>query len=65
MPDVYAERWKNSVQSHTAMMKQFWGSWMVVGNVERGKEGERDIVAGVTHFFVQGLVTTVSRWPNS
>jgi hypothetical protein len=34
MPDEYAERWRNSVQSHTAMVKAIVGDWMVVGNLE-------------------------------
>src|SRR5271169_4700637 len=30
MPDEYAERWRNSVQSHTAMVKQLWGiEWLL------------------------------------
>ena len=38
MPDEYAERWRNSVQSHTAMVKQLWGiGWLLA----IWKEGER------------------------
>jgi len=38
MPDEYAERWRNSVQSHTAMVKQLWRiGWMLA----MWKEGKR------------------------
>jgi len=43
MPDEYAERWRNSVQSHTAIVKQLWRDSIVVGNLERARAGERDI----------------------
>ena len=37
-PDEYAECWRNSVQSHTAMVKQLWGiGWLLA----ICKEGER------------------------
>jgi hypothetical protein len=41
MPDEYAERWRNSVQSHTAMEKPLWGiGWMLAmwKEDERAKE---------------------------
>ncbi len=38
MPDEHAERWRNSVQSHTAMVKQLWGiGWLLA----IWKEGKR------------------------
>jgi hypothetical protein len=41
MPDEYAERWRNSVQSQTAMVKQLWGlGWLLAiwNEGERAKE---------------------------
>jgi hypothetical protein len=57
MPDEYAERRSNSVQSHTAMVKQLWGiGWLLA----RWKEGNRvkEIWEFETGFFSLGSIVS-------
>ena len=55
MPDEYAERRRNSVSIAHGNGEAIVGDGMIVGNLERGRAGERDMrvadVGGETRMF--------------